>query len=248
MQMVTYGKENLRVAIFLHGGGLAPWSCREVAERLKDDFYVVVPVLDGHSGSGREFISIKRSACALIQFIDQHFGGQVFFIGGLSLGGQILIEMLSQRKDICRFAFIESALALPMRVTSVLIKPAFSLSYPLIRRRWFAKLQYKAMHIKPQFFEEYFKDSAAIRKEDMIRFLQANANYRLKPALSDCRAKMLVTAGSREKTIIKKSAAMIHRAVAGSALEVIQDYSHGDLSINHPEEYVRRLRRLIAEN
>lgn len=36
-------------------------------------------------------------------------------MGGLSLGGQILLEILSQRKDICKYAIVESVLVIPSK-------------------------------------------------------------------------------------------------------------------------------------
>ena len=74
---------------------------------------MVLPILDGHTGSDRSFSTIEENASALIEEIDERFGGQVLLIGGLSLGGQVLVEMLSQRKDICKYALIESALVRP---------------------------------------------------------------------------------------------------------------------------------------
>ena len=49
----------------------------------------------------------EDNAAEIISFIDKNFGGSVLLIGGLSLGGQILLEMLSRRKDLCRFAMVE---------------------------------------------------------------------------------------------------------------------------------------------
>ena len=90
---------------------------------------------------------------ALIEEIDERFGGQVLLIGGLSLGGQVLVEMLSQRKDICKYALIESALVRPRPITAALLRPAFSLCYPLVKLRWFAKLQSASLHINASYFE-----------------------------------------------------------------------------------------------
>lgn len=58
-------------------------------------------------------MTIEHNAARVIDFIDIHFGGSVLLMGGLSLGGQILLEILAQRKDICRYAFIESVLVVP---------------------------------------------------------------------------------------------------------------------------------------
>lgn len=55
----------------------------------------------------------------------------MLLIGGLSLGGQILLEILSQREDICRYALVESALVVPSKLTYSMIKPAFGSCYGL---------------------------------------------------------------------------------------------------------------------
>ena len=246
MKCAEYGKEKDEVIVLLHGGGLAPWNYFEEAALLKERYHIVIPVLDGHNGSDRDFTTIEDNARAIIAYIDERFKGKVLLIGGLSLGGQILVEMLSQRRDICKFALIESALTLPMRITAALIRHAFSLSYPLIRQRWFAKLQFAALRIKPSLFEAYFSASAAIAKENMTAFLMANAGYHIKSSLQSCRAKALVLVGGKERSLMKKSAEIIHQNIPGSCLEILRGYRHGELSVNHPELYVEKIVRLMG--
>ncbi len=247
MQFKEYGADNKDVIILLHGGGLAPWNYHEEATFLSKQFHIIIPILDGHNGSDRDFSSIEENARFLIEFIDDKYGGQVLLIGGLSLGGQILVEMLSQRKNICKFAIIESALVLPMRITSMIIKPMFSLFYPLVKMRWFAKLQFDSLHIKSSYFDEYYLDSSEIRKDNMIAFLMANASYKIKSSLSECQAKTLVLVGSKESTIMKKSAAILNLQMKDSSMEILQGYYHGDLSLNHSNIYIEKLFRLIRD-
>jgi len=247
MKIVEYGKNNEDVIILLHGGGLSWWNYREVAEYLSDRFHIVMPILNGHSESDVPFTSIENNAKEIISYIDENFGGRVLLIGGLSLGGQVLIEILSQRSDICSFAIIESALVLPMKLTAALIKPSYALCYPLIKKHWFAKLQFKALHIKAELFEDYYVDSAAISESDMTAFLMANLDYSLKDSLAHCKAKALVLVGSREQGIMKKSAGIIAERLPASRLKLMQNYYHGDCSINHPEEYAKMLLELIGD-
>lgn len=246
MKTVEYGKENKDIIILLHGGGLSGWNYNEEAKILKKQFHIVVPILDGHSGSDRNFTTIEENARSLIEFIDDNFGGSVLLIGGLSLGGQILVEMLSQRKDICKYAVIESALVLPMKTTAALIKPTFAFFYPLIKKRWFAKFQFKSLHIKPALFDDYYKDTVAIKKEDMTAFLKANSDYKVKSSLCDCSAKTLVLVGGREQRIMKKSAKILNEKINNSTLEILPGFYHGDLSINHPDDYVKKLISLMG--
>ena len=246
MEYVDYGIEQENIIIFLHGGGLAPWNFREEANRLKDNYHVIIPVLDGHSGSDRDFTTIGSNADEVINFIDEKCSGSVFMICGLSLGGQILVDILSKRKAICRFAIIESALVLPMRTTHALIKPTISLCYPLVKKRWFAKLQFQSLHVRKEYFDDYYRDSAAITKENMISFLRENSDYQLKDGIEECQAKTLILVGSRESNIMKKSAEILYEKIPDASLEILPGYYHGDLSMNHAESYIEKVSALIT--
>lgn len=245
MIALEYGQQKEDVMLFLHGGGLSWWNYRDEIKLLEKEFHLVIPILDGHGGSDREFMSIEENAEEIIDFIDKKYGGRVLLIGGLSLGGQILLEILSQRKDISKFAIVESALAIPMKTTFKLIRPAYGICYGLIEKQWFAKLQFQSLKMKEDLFEDYYKDICKISKNSLIAFLEANSSYQIKPSLKESQAKTVVLAGSRERDIILKSAKEICKALPGSRLEILEGCSHGDISINHPEEYVKKIYELL---
>ena len=248
MTVVEFGKQNKDTVLLLHGGGLSWWNYREAARLLEEDYHVVLPVLDGHADSDAAFTTIEDNAARLISYIDSYFGGQVAVLGGLSLGGQVALEMLSQRPDICRYALIESALVKPSKLTAALIGPTFGMSYGLIKQRWFAKMQADFLGIPKALFEDYYRDTCAITKADMIAFLKANCAYEIKTGLAETTAKVKIVAGSREQKNILDSAKLIHQAVPGSQLEILPGLRHGDLSINHPERYVRMLKEWREHN
>ena len=244
--MIEFGQHNTDVVMLLHGGGLSWWNYREVANLLAEQYRVVIPILDGHADSAEPFSTIEDNAARLISCIDTHFGGQILAIGGLSLGGQIAVEMLSQGKDICRYAFIESALVRPMKLTAALIGPTFGMSYGLIQQKWFAKLQADYLGIPKALFDDYFRDTCKIGKADMIAFLKANSIYTIKPSLRETKAKVKIVAGSREQKNIRDSAKLLHQAIPDSSMEILPGLRHGDLSMNHPQNYVRMLTEWIG--
>ena len=248
MTVIEFGKQNKDTVFLLHGGGLSWWNYREAAKLLEKDYHVILPVLDGHADSAASFTTIESNAARLISYIDSHFGGQINVLGGLSLGGQVALEMLSQRPDICRFALIESALAKPSKLTTSLIGPTFGMSYGLIKQRWFAKMQADYLGIPKELFGDYYRDTCSITKADMITFLQANSTYEMKPNLAETTAKVKIVAGSREQKNILDSAKLIHQAVPGSQREILPGLRHGDLSINHPERYVQILKEWREHN
>ena len=245
MNVMEFGDNKAERVLLLHGGGLSWWNYREEARLLQDDFHVILPVLDGHAGSDRAFTSIEDNAAEIIRFIDEQFGGSVLLIGGLSLGGQILLEMLAQRKNICRCAMVESAAVIPSGLTSALIGPAFGSSYGLIRNRSFSKMQFRSLHMRQELFEDYFRDTCRIEKADMIAFLKASTAYSLKDAISQTQARVHVFAGEKENGTVLRSADAVCRAVPGSEKTLLPGLFHGEFSINHPQDYVRTLRQII---
>lgn len=244
MIVKEYGKSNKDIIMLLHGGGLSWWNYEEVSEILKSNYHVILPILDGHSGSDRDFTSIENNANEIIEYIDNNYNGNVKLIGGLSLGAQILLDILSKRDNICEYAIIESALVFPMKMTNRLIESSINMSYGLINKKWFSKLQFKSLKIKKELFDKYYIDSSNITKDNMISFLKANSNYHLKNIKTN-KSKSIVVVGSKERPIMIKSAKRIHDELINSELEILSGYYHGDLSINHPNEYAEKVKKLI---
>lgn len=247
MRYIEYGKENDNKILLLHGGGLSWWNYEEAAKSLQKDYHVILPILDGHAGSDDSFTTIEDNAAKIIDFIDAHFGDSVLLIGGLSLGGQIVLEILSQRNDICKYAIIESAMVIPSKGMHAMIKPAFGSCYGLIKHKWFSKLQFKSLKIKSDLFDQYFRDTIAISEKDMIAFLQANTLYSLKDSIKRCTAKAYVFVGEKENHAMQKSVKMIHHALQKSIFQVLPELYHGEFSINHGKDYADKIREIVGE-
>lgn len=247
MNYKEYGKENPDVIILLHGGGLSFWNYEKEAHLLQSDYHVILPILDGHTGSDRNFTTIEDNAAQIIAFIDKQFGGSVLLIGGLSLGGQILVEILSQRSNICRYAIIESALIIPSKFMHALIKPAFGSCYGLIQHKWFSKLQFKSLRIRAELFENYFRDTCGITKQNLIAFLRANSLYSVKDSLANCLSEVYIFVGQRENRAMQTSAKKIHEKLQRSFLQILPGMYHGEFSINHADDYVQKVKEILKD-
>ena len=169
-------------------------------------------------------------------------------IGGLSLGGQILLEVLSQRNDICSYALIESAAVIPSKLTHALIGPALSSSYGLIKNRSFARLQFQSLHIRKELFEDYYRDTCGITREDMIAFMKASTSYSLKNNFRNLSVKTHVYFGEKETGEIRRSAEAICQKLPGSVMHALPGLRHGEFSINHADEYAAAVRQMICSS
>ncbi len=247
MLFKEFGNRNSKTIILVHGGGLSWWGYKSVAELLEKDYHVVTPVIDGHGeDADNTFISIEASAKKLIEYIDSAHGGKVFAIAGLSLGAQILTEVLSLRNDITEFAIIESALVLPIRGTATMAS-ANKLLYGLIKQKWFSKMQAKSMAVPKEMFEFYYDDSIRMSKQSLINITLSNGNYYVKPTLSETKAKALIIVGNNEIGIMKKSASKLIEAILESKLYIAEDMRHGELSLVHPQKYIGLLKTFFED-
>ena len=98
--------------MLIHGGGNAWWNYLRQARALSDRYHVILPTLDGH---GEEYAltykSTEDSADKLMAYIEENCGGHLFALGGVSLGGQIVMELLSRKADITRKAIIDACVS-----------------------------------------------------------------------------------------------------------------------------------------
>lgn len=247
MRFKTFGDPKLPSLVLVHGGGLSWWAYQPVVAALEADYHLVLPIVDGHGEAGdTPFVSIEDLARTLMAYIDEQLGGQVALLGGLSLGAQIAVELLSTRPQMAEHALIESALVYPISGAGLLAKSS-GWAHGLVRQRWFARAQAKSLALPDDLFELYYQDSMRMSKETLEAISRSNGTYTLKEdLLRHSRAKTLVVVGARELEIMRRSARRLHEVLPVSELYLAPQMGHGELSLRHPEAYVALLRTLLS--
>lgn len=240
------GHNDFPTMIFIHGGGLSDWSLKPIVDEFQKKFHVITPIIDGHGEAAAEtFVSIPNSAAKLIHYIDTQCNGRVFAIAGLSIGAQIVTEVISQRDDITQYAIIESALVYPIKGIITFTAPAYQMCYGLIKQRWFSKLQAKSLCVPADMLEIYYNDSIKMSKQSLINMTLSNGTYNLKESISSTKAKVLIIVGKKEISVMKKSAKRLHKEISGSELYIAPGMRHGEISLKYPQKYIELLKRLL---
>lgn len=242
------GHNDSPTIIFIHGGGLSDWSLLPIAEEFQKKFHIITPIIDGHGEAATEtFTSITDSAKKLIDFIDTKCNGRVFAIAGLSIGAQIVAEVLSKRDDITQYAIIESALVYPIKGIVNLTVSSYQIFYGLIQKRWFSKLQANSLCIPSNMFELYYQDSIKISKQSLINITLSNGTYDLKETIANTKAKVLIIVGEKEISVMKKSAQRLHEKIPGSELYIAASMKHGEISLRYPQRYIDLLKKFFCQ-
>ncbi|WP_342478740.1 alpha/beta hydrolase [Paenibacillus sp. FSL H7-0350] len=215
------------LVVFLHGGGVSGWMWEKQVAAF-DRYHCLVPDLPGHgfSREDKEF-TICSSTEELVLLIEERAKGRKIVVTGFSLGAQVLVQMLGIRPEMIDYAIINSALVRPIPSASRLIGPAVRLSFPLIKYRWFAKLQAKTLYLGEEYLERYVEESRQMELMTLIRVLEENMSFRIPAGFSEASGKILVTVGEREKSVMKQSARYLVAANPRSMGVVIPRMGHG---------------------
>lgn len=113
MKFHEFGDIHSPHIILIHGGGNSWWNYLRQARLLSDKYHVILPVLDGHGEEfQKEYVSTEQSAQEILEYIKDQCGGHVFAIGGVSLGGQIVMELLSLDSHIADKVIIDGSLCI----------------------------------------------------------------------------------------------------------------------------------------
>jgi pimeloyl-ACP methyl ester carboxylesterase len=225
---LVYGDSHAPLMVFLHGGGVSGWMWDKQVQYFANEYYCLVPDLPGHGASySNTTFSIPSCAEELINLIKEKANSREIIIIGFSLGAQVAIQMLSMEPALFDYAIINSALVRPSPHLIKWIKPSIQLTYPLIKIRFFSKLQAKVLYIDDEYFETYYKESIQLKPDTLISILEANMSFTLPSNFNKVQGKLLVTVGDKEKAIMKQSATDIVMSNANCVGIRIPGTGHG---------------------
>lgn len=100
MKYFEFGKENEKLMVLLHGGGVCYLGAEPVAKVLAKDFHVILVSYDGFNPTepDTEFVSVLDEAKRLGDYIVKHYGGKIDILYALSYGCRVLLEILADER------------------------------------------------------------------------------------------------------------------------------------------------------
>ncbi len=245
MKFYEYGDKNAPAMMLIHGAGWSYWLYLQEARLLQPNYHVILPVLDGHGEEAhRPYCSTEKSADQLLTYIDDHCDGKLFALSGVSLGGQIAIELLSRRSDLAEKAIIESGLCLPqpalLRYSQFVYKHFGNLLFSPKFNQWALTIMPKQMQLPDEITALYLRDIPAVNVETMHRVFETYYHYTLKYTLKNSQADTIYWYGSKELHCIKQSGLLFQSTVKKCQLIELPGYRHSEISAYHPEEWVEK--------
>lgn len=247
LSVKEYGKNQSQSIVFLHGGGVSGWMWDDQVQELSGEYHCLVPDLPEHGNSmDVKPFSIRESAEAVAVLIRNEARGGQAHVVGLSLGAQVVTQLLCTSPEVVDHAIINSALVRRMPLMNTFIKPTVKLTMPLVRSESFARLQAKALHIPETSFKTYYKETKSTSKESLTRILTENANFGLPRGLENANVPTLILVGQKEKRIMHKSAQDLLTAIPNAKGYMVKGVGHS-FNFEEPGLFKQILRAWIKD-
>ncbi|WP_455459054.1 alpha/beta hydrolase [Streptococcus salivarius] len=247
MKFHEFGDKNLPSILLIHGGGSSWWNYLRQARILSHKYYVILPTLNGHGEEyQKDYISTEDSAQKILNYVRQNCGGKLFAVGGVSLGGQIAMELLSLDSDIAEKAIIDGSLCIPQSRLAKISIFLVALFGKLMFSKLSCKLQLRMMNkLYPKL--AYPEEIKAYYLEDLPRtpiktlvtiYKTYMGHYKLKSRISKSKAQVLYIYGEKELNCVKESAKLFQQLHLNTILYEAKGYNHGYLSAYLPQEWI----------
>lgn len=225
MHVNRFGPEGSRPLLLLHGGGVAGWMWEPMRAHLDQERRILVPDLPGHGRSADETYTSHDDVLPTLEKLLEHEGRPATVVG-FSLGAQLAVLLAARRPDLVADVIVVSAQAVPLRA----VVPTLALlgaTAGLARQKWFAKLQARELFVPPEHLDDYGRTSAGISRETLLNAVGENLRFTPPDGWRDFPGGALILAGSKEKSLMKRSAAALQEARPLSEREIVEGCGHG---------------------
>lgn len=225
MHVNSFGPEGSRPLLLLHGGGVAGWMWEPMRAHLGQERRILVPDLPGHGRSADETYTSHDDVLPALEKLLEHEGRSATVVG-FSLGAQLAVLLAARRADLVADVIVVSAQAVPLRA----VGPTLALlgaTAGLARQEWFAKLQARELFVPPEHLDDYVRTSAGISRETLLNAVGENLRFTPPDGWRDFPGAALILAGSKEKSLMKRSAAALQEARPLSEREIVDGCGHG---------------------
>lgn len=245
------GKSNDETIVFLHGDGIAGWMWDEQLKAFSD-YHCIVPDLPGHGKSAKvKSFTVQSTADAIINIIKNKAKNGKAHLVGLSLGAQIVVQILSTAPEVVDHALISGALVRNSQPTESFLKLLDNLItlYLPDKNKTIRIMSYVRSYNIPRNLHSKFKESThAIEPYSLDKILRETILFKMPDNLEHADVPVLVMTGEKDYRIVNESALNLLNVLPNSKGAIALKVGHL-WNIENPELFNNVLRSwLKGEN
>jgi pimeloyl-ACP methyl ester carboxylesterase len=217
LTVIEKGDSQKLPLVLIHGGAGGVWTWDELLKFLPE-FHCYLPELPEHGSSQANGpFTVKSTAQSIINMIRERVPGGNAHVFGLSVGGQIVVEMLAQAPDVFSSAIISGAQLFPIPGyrLGIYSEKMMALIY------WLGILPWKhndgwirwnmrsSAGISEVFFDRFKANFQGLTRDTWSHVMSENYRYRTPAGLENVTVPTLLIAGAHEKMDIQPTNRML---------------------------------------
>lgn len=244
MQFKEFGNKNNKAIILIHGNGISWRMWQPQINAFSKDYFVIVPVLDGHDiENNSTFTTVEKAATDIIDYVIQTYGKQVFAICGASLGATIATDILAQNRLEIDKAIIDAGPVVPMNPFLLNLSVNYRISQAHSMKKGSRLLKYllSRTFYPPEMVADVFRIGANMTDESCRNVHLSVFRYTLPPSIADTQTAIAYWYGSKEALLGKKYAKRMLSIVPSVKIKIFKGLDHGELCIGNPELYINEM-------
>lgn len=243
--MFESGPASASTVVFLHGGGASGWIWRPVVDQLPD-YHCLVPDLPEHGQSMAEKpLSVKDAAARIADLIRTRAHGGRAHVVGLSLGAQVIVQMLSASPEVIDHAIVSGTLVRPLPGVG-LVNMTARLYMPFRNIGFMVRANMKGYGVPDKYFAEFAADTRRMTADSFTHVTTENMTFRIPPGLERVTAPVLIVVGQHEMKVMNDSARDLLKAIP-NALGRIATHRGHNWVLETPDLFGRVVRAWIND-
>ncbi|AEG19225.1 alpha/beta fold hydrolase [Methanobacterium paludis] len=242
------GQENSETIIFLHGGGISGWMWTEQLEAFKDYHLLILDLPEHGKSVDVKPFTMKSAAEMVVDIIRTRAHGGRAHLVGISLGGQLILEILSTAPEVVDHVLISGTLVQSIPHTETMLKLldyAFKAYVPVKDTDFFIKANMRTYNISKSYFKEFKESTRLIKPDSLDRILHENMLFQMPSGLENADVPVLVMAGEKEYKVIKESAEDLIKVLPNAKGITAPKVGHM-WNLEYPNLFNKVLRRWIT--
>lgn len=244
------GSKKAETIIFLHGGAMAGWMWEEQVDSFKD-YHCILPDLPEHGlSTDIKPFTIKGAAELVIDIINKRGHNGKAHLVGISLGAQIIVQILSTSPEVVDHALISGTLTRRIPQTETLLKLldyTFRVYEPVKDTDFLIKANMRTYNMPKNLFEKFKESTHLVKVDALNRILRENMLFKLPEGLERVESPVLIMTGEKDYKIIKESATDLVNALPISEGYMAPKVGHA-WNLESPQLFNWVLRRFINDN
>jgi pimeloyl-ACP methyl ester carboxylesterase len=239
------GPAKAKTIIFLHGGGVSGWMWEPQLASFTDYRCLVVDMPEHGKSIEKGPFSIENTADRIIGMIRSHVAGAKAHLVGLSLGAQVITQILATASEVVDHTVISGTLVTGVPGAS-LIGLTAAIYMPFRGIEVLIRANMKSLGIPAKYLPQFRENTQLLTRGTFARITRENMRFRLPCNLDKVTTPTLIMIGQKERGIMHKSANELVTAIPTAQGCVAPNVGH-NWNFEAPELFSRTVRAWIED-